>query len=113
MNEVRNDYLAALEADVITMHPGEYLTLSYVEPNKISPAALAEGLGLPLQDVEHLLAEEMDLTAEMAVRLELAFDRSAESWMAMQAAHSLMQARQKVDPASVRPFARLSRVDAA
>lgn len=98
---------------MITMHPGEYLTLSYVEPNKISPAALAEGLGLPLQDVERLLAGEADLTAEMAVRLALAFDRSAESWMAMQAAHSLMQARQKVDPASVRPFAFPPQVDAA
>lgn len=98
---------------MITMHPGEYLTLSYVEPNKFSPAALAEGLGLPLQDVEHLLAKEMDLTAEMAVRLELAFDRSASSWMAMQVQHSLALAREKIDPASIQRFALVPRADAA
>jgi addiction module HigA family antidote len=97
----------------MTMHPGEYLTLSYVEPNKFSPAELAERLGLALQDVECLLAEKMDLTAEMAVRLELAFGRSAASWMAMQVEHSLMQARKGVDPASVRPFALPQRVKVA
>ena len=98
---------------MITMHPGEYLALSYVEPYKISPAELAERLGIPLTDVERLLAEEVELTAETAVRLELALDRSAASWMTMQTEHSLMQARKKVDPDSVRPFALHSRVDAA
>ena len=97
----------------MTMHPGEYLSLSYVEPHGISLDELAERLGLPLLDVKRLLAEEKELTAEMAVRLELAFDRSAASWMAMQAEHSLMQARKKVDPNSVRPFALTRQIDAA
>lgn len=98
---------------MITMHPGEYLALSYVEPYKISPAELAERLGLSLSDVEQLLAQKKELTAETAVRLELALDRSAASWMTMQAEHSLMQARKKVDPNSVRPFALPARIDAA
>ena len=97
---------------MITMHPGEYLAMSYIELYKISPIQLSVGLGLPLPDVERLLSEEMELTAEMAVRLELAFDRSAASWMRMQTEHSLMQARKKVDPDSVRPFALPSRIDA-
>ena len=98
---------------MITMHPGEYLALSYIEPYKISPGELAERLGLSLAGVEQLLAQETDLTAETAVRLELALDRSAASWMTMQAEHSLMQARKKVDPNSVRPFAFPARIDAA
>ncbi|WP_147328125.1 MULTISPECIES: HigA family addiction module antitoxin [unclassified Duganella] len=98
---------------MITMHPGEYLFLSYVEPYKISHEELADRLGLPLQVVEGLLAEEIELTAEMAVRLELAFDRSAMSWMDMQAAHDVMQARKKVDTATVRPFVFPVRADAA
>ncbi|MHA4868123.1 HigA family addiction module antitoxin [Duganella sp. PWIR1] len=89
---------------MITMHPGEYLSLSYVEPYKISSAELSERLGLSVQVIDGLLAEEVDLTGEMAVRLELAFGRSAESWLGMQADHSLMQARKKVDPGTVRPF---------
>lgn len=98
---------------MITMHPGEYLFLSYVEPHKISRGELADRLGLPLQVVEGLLAKEIALTAEMAVRLELVFDRSAMSWMDMQATHDVMQARKKVDTATVRPFVFSARVDAA
>lgn len=98
---------------MITMHLGEYLAMSYVEPYKISPAQLSVGLGLPLLDIERLLAKETELTAEMAVRLELAFDRSAASWMAMQTEHSLMQARKKVEPNSIQPFALPERTDAA
>lgn len=98
---------------MITMHPGEYLFLSYVEPHKISHADLAERLGLPVRIVDGLLAEELELTAEMAIRLELVFDRSAASWMAMQVDHSLMQARKKVDPETVRPFVFSRRADVA
>lgn len=97
----------------MTMHPGEYLTLSYIEPHRIKPAELAKRLGMPLSDVERLLAKEMDLTAEMAVRLELLLDRSAASWMMMQTEHDLMLARAKVDPNEVRPFALPSRLDVA
>ena len=52
---------------MITMHPGEYLAMSYVEPYKISPAQLSVGLGLPLLDIERLLAKEIELTAEMGL----------------------------------------------
>jgi addiction module HigA family antidote len=68
---------------------------------------------LSKQVVDGLLAEEVELTAEMAVRLELAFGRSAESWLSLQTAHSLKQARKKVDPASVRPFVFPARENAA
>ncbi len=98
---------------MITMHPGEYLFLTYVEPHKISCGELAGRLGLPLQVVEDLLAKEIALTAEMAVRLELVFDRSAMSWMDMQVAHDMTQARKKVDTATVRPFVFPARADAA
>lgn len=98
---------------MMTMHPGEYLFLSYVEPYKISPEELADRMGVSLQVVEGLLAEDIALTADMAIRLELMFDRSAMSWMDMQAAHDVMQARKKVDTATVRPFVFPARADAA
>jgi plasmid maintenance system antidote protein VapI len=80
---------------MITMHPGEYLSLSYVEPYKISSAELSERLGLPVLTIDGLLMQEIELTAEMAVRFEL------------------VQARKKVEPATVRPFVFPPRKDAA
>ena len=86
------------------MHPAEYFVLSYVEPYGLSTADVASCLGMPLDVVDAFVRQEADLTAEMAVRIALAFDRSAESWMNMQASHSLERAKREVNPASVRPF---------
>jgi addiction module HigA family antidote len=87
---------------MITMHPGEYLTMSYVEPLKITQRELAESLGVSKSAVSRLLAGESDLSPDMAVRLSLAFDRSAESWMLMQVKHSLNLAKASIDPTVVK-----------
>lgn len=89
---------------MITMHPGEYLILSYVEPYELSQRELADRLGVSTATVSRLLSEKADLTPELAVRLELAFGQSAESWMKMQLAHSLVQARKAVDKRTVKKF---------
>lgn len=88
---------------MITMHPGEYLSLSYIEPYAMEPEILARRLGVPLGELEDLLAQRTELSAELALRLELALDRSAQSWLQMQADFSLAAARKSVDPASVLP----------
>ncbi|WP_051077372.1 HigA family addiction module antitoxin [Janthinobacterium sp. HH01] len=110
---MKNQHPIGIGGEYDDYAPREYLFLSYVEPYEISFEELADRLGLSLQVVKGLLAEEIELTAEMAVRLELAFDRSAMSWMDMQTAHSLMQARKKVDTATVRPFVFPMKADAA
>jgi addiction module HigA family antidote len=89
---------------MITMHPGEYLQASYMEPHRLTQKDLAASLGVSTAAVSRLLAGKSDLSPEMAVRLQLVFGRSAESWMSMQTSHSLALARAALDPALVRPI---------
>lgn len=86
---------------MITMHPGEYLKLCYVEGYGLSQREIARRLGVSPAVISRLLAEKADMSPEMAVRLELAFGRSAESWMSMQTSHNLVKSRKAVDPATV------------
>lgn len=86
---------------MITMHPGEYLKLCYVQGYGLSQREIARRLGVSAAVVSRLLAEKADLSPEMAIRLELAFGRSAESWLSMQISHGLVKARKAIDPASV------------
>lgn len=90
---------------MITMHPGEYLEMAYVEPYEIKQAELAESLGVSTAAVSRLLSCKSDLSPEMAVRLSYLFDRSAESWMALQSDYSLSQAREAVSPRLVKRMA--------
>jgi addiction module HigA family antidote len=89
---------------MITIHPGEYLAASYVEPLNLTQRELAEGLGVSTSAVSRLLSGDADLSPDMAIRLSIAFDRSAESWMLMQAKHSLNVVRQSIDPKAVKHF---------
>ena len=78
-------------------HPGEFISGIYLEPNGLSGRELAENLGVAASTVSRILKGNGRVTPEMALRLSKALGRSPESWLAMQDAHDLWQARKQVD----------------
>jgi addiction module HigA family antidote len=74
-------------------HPGEFLIAVYLEPNQITGRALAEKLGVAPSTLSRVLKGISAVTPEMALRLEKALGRSAESWLAMQSNHDLWHAK--------------------
>ena len=77
-------------------HPGEFLNDVYLEPNGLSGRQLAEKLGVSASTLSRVLRGSSAVSPEMALRLEKALGRSAESWLAMQMNHDLWQARERV-----------------
>lgn len=75
------------------VHPGVWLRAEVVEPHGLSVTDLAERLGVTRQAMSGLLNGRAGLSAEMAIRFEMAFGLSAETLIRMQAAHDLAQAR--------------------
>ncbi|WP_298017940.1 HigA family addiction module antitoxin [uncultured Castellaniella sp.] len=78
-------------------HPGEFISAVYLEPNGVSGRELAAGLGVAASTLSRVLNGSSRVTPEMALRLSKAVGRSPESWLAMQDAHDLWLARQRVD----------------
>ncbi|MGH1361730.1 MAG: HigA family addiction module antitoxin [Burkholderiaceae bacterium] len=78
-------------------HPGEFISGIYLEPNGLSGRELAENLGVAASTLSRVLNGSGRVTPEMALRLSKALGRSAESWLAMQDAYDLWQARKQVD----------------
>lgn len=78
-------------------HPGEFIIEIYLEPNGISGRELALKLDVAPSTLNRILRGSSRVTPEMALRLAKAIGRSPESWLAMQDAHDLWQARQHVD----------------
>lgn len=78
-------------------HPGEFISEIYLEPNGLSGRELAENLGVAASTVSRILKGSGRVTPEMALRLSKSLGRSPESWLAMQNAHDLWQARKQVD----------------
>lgn len=78
-------------------HPGEFITSVYLEPNGISGRELSAKLGVSASTLNRILTGKSGVTPEMALRLSKCLGRSPESWLALQYAHDLWNARKNVD----------------
>ncbi len=76
-------------------HPGAVLLEDVLPGLGISQVKLAELMGVSRLTVSQLLHEHRGLSAEMAMRLEKLLGTSAESWLRMQEAVDLWEARQQ------------------
>jgi len=72
-------------------HPGEILSEFWLSPLNLSIHETATRLNVTDNTVVELLNGKTGISPEMALRLELAFGKSAESWLAHQAAFDLWQ----------------------
>jgi addiction module HigA family antidote len=85
-------------------HPGELIREDCLEPLELTVTAAAEWLGVSRQTLSELLNGHNGLTAEMAIRLEKAGWSKAETWLGVQLAYDLWQARQQAGAITVKRY---------
>lgn len=73
-------------------HPGEILRKLCLEPLGLSVAEAAKALGVSRTTLSNILNGRAGISPAMAVRLSIAFDTTAESWMNQQVQYDLWQA---------------------
>jgi addiction module HigA family antidote len=76
-------------------HPGEILRELCLEPLGLSVTRAAEALGVSRKTLSAVLNGRTGISPEMAIRLSIAFDTSAESWLNQQIQYDLWQTRQR------------------
>ncbi|WP_089724721.1 HigA family addiction module antitoxin [Candidatus Thiosymbion oneisti] len=82
-------------------HPGEFIQATYMQPFNLSCRYLAEQLNVAASTLNRVLKTQSSISPEMAIRLSKALGRSPESWLAMQDAYDLWQAKKRVKLGSV------------
>ena len=85
-------------------HPGEIVKYECLEPLGLTIEEAALGLGVSIDEIASLVNEETSVSAEMAVRLSKAFGSKPETWLRMQMAYDLWQARDVTDKIEVKRF---------
>lgn len=73
-------------------HPGEIIKELCLEPLGISVTDAAEALGISRKTLSAILNGRAGVSPEMAIRLSIAFDTSAESWLNQQSQYELWHA---------------------
>ena len=65
-------------------HPGEVIRELCLEPLGLSVAEAAEALGIGRKTLSAILNGRSGIGPEMAIRLSIVFDTTAESWLNQQ-----------------------------
>jgi addiction module HigA family antidote len=73
-------------------HPGEVLRALCLTPLNLSVTEAARALGVSRKTLSSILNGRAGISPEMAVRLSIAFDTSAESWLYQQLQYDLWHA---------------------
>jgi addiction module HigA family antidote len=86
-------------------HPGKVLRELCLEPLGLTVTDAAKALGVSRKTLSSILNGRAGVSPEMAVRLSIAFDTTAESWLNQQVQYDLWQAEQKRRKLKVRRLA--------
>lgn len=86
-------------------HPGETLRELCLVPLGLTVTEAAEAIGVSRKTLSELLNGKAGISPEMALRLSIAFDTTAESWLSMQMEYDLWNARKKAGKLKVKRLA--------
>jgi addiction module HigA family antidote len=75
-------------------HPGLSVRHDCIEPFGLTIGGTADILGVTRQTLNNLVNGKSGISPEMAIRLDKAFGGGAETWLRLQMAYDLAQARQ-------------------
>jgi len=76
-------------------HPGEVLKKLCLEPLELTVTDAAKALGVSRKTLSAILNGRAGVSPEMAVRLSIAFDTTAEGWLNQQVQYDLSRAERK------------------
>ena len=85
-------------------HPRGIVRRQCLEALDLSVTEAAKGLGVTRQALSDLINGKAGISIDMAIRLSKAFGSSPETWLGLQMAYDLWQARERVRSIRVRPF---------
>ena len=85
-------------------HPGEIVRSECLEPLGLTVTRAAQGLGVTRQALSDLVNEKAGVSVDMAFRLSQAFGSTPETWLGLQTAYDLWQARGLAERIEVERF---------
>ena len=86
-------------------HPGKILKEIYLKDYNLSITAFALKLGISRNTASEIINGHNGISAEMALKLEKAFNVETAYWLNLQQAYDIWQARQRVNLDNVESIA--------
>jgi addiction module HigA family antidote len=86
-------------------HPGDIVNELCLKPMGLTVTEAAAALGVSRKTLSAILNGRAGISPEMAVRLSIAFDTTAESWLNQQVQYDLWKVERRRKKLRVKPLA--------
>ena len=86
-------------------HPGRSIRDACLAPLNLTVTEGAKVLGVARHTLSRVINGQAGISPDMAIRLEKAFEGSADAWLRMQTAYDLAHARQHENQIDVKRYA--------
>ena len=86
-------------------HPGGIVKRQCLDPLGLTVTRAAAGLDITRQALSELVNGRTGVSVEMSIRLSKSFGSTPETWLKMQMAYDLWQARERAERIAVERFA--------
>ena len=86
------------------VHPGRLVQSACLEPLGLNITQAAKVLGVTRLTISKIVNQKSGISPDMAIRLSKAFGSTPETWLAMQTAFDLAQARKHEGQIKVKRF---------
>ena len=86
-------------------HPGAVIRELCLEPLELTVTEAARALGVTRKSLSEVLNGRASISVEMALRLSMAFNTTAESWLNQQMIYDLWRARKSAKKLKVEKLA--------
>ena len=83
-------------------HPGDFIRTEIIQPAGLSVTDAAKALQVSRPTLSNLLNAKVDLSGDMALRIEKAFGIKMDTLMRMQSAYDIVQTRKREKQIHVR-----------
>jgi addiction module HigA family antidote len=93
-----------MRARDVVRHPGERLRETYLSPLGLSITGTAECLGISRKELSDVVNGNSGMSAELALRLEMAGWGLANEWLTLQLEYNLSKVRSRADSIRVKPL---------
>jgi addiction module HigA family antidote len=82
---------------MVSLHPGSIIRRRFLEPLNLSLTDVAKAMNVSVSSISRIVNEKAEITSEMALRLSFVLGIDSATWLNMQTAYNLQEAKKLFD----------------
>ena len=87
---------------MVSLHPGRIIRRRFLEPLNLSLTDVAKAMNVSVSSISRIVNEKAEISSDMALRLSYVLGIDPATWLNMQTAYNLQEAKKLFDDSGLK-----------